>query len=62
MGQVSTNVALNGQIIPINILYFGDKVLKLVSLLFVGVYLPEYYMDWFAQSTTIRNLILEYNT
>ena len=42
MGQVSTNVALNGQIIPINILYFGDKVLKLVSLLFVGVYLPEY--------------------
>ena len=40
-GQISRNMALNGHFIMIKFPHFGDKVLKLVSPLFVGVYLPE---------------------
>ena len=40
-GQISRNMALNGHFIMIKFPQFGDKVLKLVSPLFVGVYLPE---------------------
>ena len=45
MGKISINVAQNGQFIPIKILHFGEKVVKLVSPLFVGVYLAEHYVD-----------------
>ena len=32
-----------------NILHFGEKVLKLVSPLFVEAFLAEYYVDWATQ-------------
>ena len=66
--QMSTNkYPLHGQNIhkcgakwsfnPINIPHFGKKVLKLVSPLFVGVYLAEHYEDLSTQFFNITNLI-----
>ena len=42
---------------PGEILHFGEKVMKLVSPLFVGVYLAEHYVDHSMQFFNIMNLI-----